>query len=268
LDVGKQSLLCTLRWGTHDFDRPWRVANPSDLTRWAELMAELDKGRTLLVAMEPTGTYGDAARQALQRVGLIVQRVSPKQAKDYAEVFDGVPSQHDGKDAAVVAELAALGRSWPWPLLVPTEAEQELAFQVTRLDDVRRAMMPWCGRVEGLLSRHWPEATQVMALSSGTLLKCLATYGGPHGLAQAVDGWQRVKAFGGPLLSEQKAKDLVACAGRTLGVRTGRWDEEQLRRYADEIRRCKADMGTCRRRLAELAAAHATIKALSTVVGV
>ena len=35
--------------------------------------------------------------------GIAVVRVSPKAAHDYAEVFDGVPSQHDGKDAAVVA---------------------------------------------------------------------------------------------------------------------------------------------------------------------
>ena len=41
-------------------------------------------------------------------------RVSNKASHDYAEVFDGVPSQHDGKDAAVVAELAALGKCQPW----------------------------------------------------------------------------------------------------------------------------------------------------------
>ncbi len=35
------------------------------------------------------------------------QRVGGKAAHDDAEVFDGVPSQHDGKDAAVVAEMAA-----------------------------------------------------------------------------------------------------------------------------------------------------------------
>ena len=45
---------------------------------------------------------------------IAVQRVSNKASHDYAEVFDGVPSQHDGKDAAVVAELAALGKAQPW----------------------------------------------------------------------------------------------------------------------------------------------------------
>jgi hypothetical protein len=35
--------------------------------------------------------------------GIPVVRVSPQAAHDHAEVFDGVPSQHDGKDAAVVS---------------------------------------------------------------------------------------------------------------------------------------------------------------------
>ena len=64
--------------------------------------------------MESSGTYGDALRRALGDNGIEVQRVSGKAAHDYAEVFDGVPSQHDGKDAAVVADLAALGKAKPW----------------------------------------------------------------------------------------------------------------------------------------------------------
>jgi transposase len=170
VDIGKEAILCTLRWGRDDFDRPWRIRNPFDIARFVELLHEVEHGRCLIVAMEPTGTYGDALRQALERANLPVQRVSPKQASDYAEVFDGVPSQHDGKDAAVIAELAAQGKSWPWPLPTPSVLEQELAYHVDWMDGKRRQMMQWCGRVEALLSRHWPEATRIVKLCSGTLL--------------------------------------------------------------------------------------------------
>jgi hypothetical protein len=34
---------------------------------------------------------------------------------DYAEILDGVPSQHDGKGPVVLAELVALGNGVPWP---------------------------------------------------------------------------------------------------------------------------------------------------------
>jgi transposase len=268
LDVGKESILCVLRWDAKDFDRPWRVRNPSEVVRLTELLSAVAQGRRLIVAMEPTGTYGDVLRQALERAGLQVQRVSPKHASDYAEVFDGVPSQHDGKDAAVIAELAAQGRSWPWPMAVPTETEQELAYQVEWMDGQRRQKMLWCGRVEALLSRHWPEATRLVASVSGTLLRCLATYGGPRGLAAAPDALERVQSWGRHYLSAAKAQALVESARQTLGVATGRWDEERLRRYALQIQQCQSEVRASRRRLCALTRDHAAIRALGAVVGV
>jgi transposase len=268
LDVGKDMIYCTLRWGPGDFDRPWRARNPLELVRLAELLAAVGAGRQLVVALEPTGTYGDALRQALERVGVPVQRVSPKHASDYAEVFDGVPSQHDGKDAAVVADLAAQGRCWPWPLPTPTEAEQEVAYHVDWMDGLRRQMMQWCGRVEGLLSRHWPEATGIVPLCSATLLQCLAKYGGPRGLATAPDALERVRGWGRQFLRQEKARALVDSARQTAGVPMGSWDEERLRRYAQEIQRCRAEMRVSRRRLTELTRGHAAIGAMGAVVGV
>jgi transposase len=197
-----------------------------------------------------------------------VHRVSPKNASDYAEVFDGVPSQHDGKDAAVVAELSAQGRSWPWPMRAPTETEQELAYQVEWMDGQRRQMMLWCGRVEALLSRHWPEATRIVPLGSGTLLNCLATYGGPRGLAAAPDGLERVQGWGRNCLPAAKAQALVDSARQTVGVTLGPWDEERLRRYACEIQDRRGAMRAARRRLGALTQSHAAICAMGEVVGV
>lgn len=268
LDVGKESIFCTLRWRSDEFQRPWRVRNPFDVARLVELLVEVGRGRRLIVAMEPTGTYGDALRQALERGGLQVHRVSPKMASDYSEVFDGVPSQHDGKDAAVVAELAAQGKSWPWPMKAPTEAEQELAYQVEWMDGQRRQMMLWCGRVEALLSRHWPEATRIVPLASGTLLGCLAQYGGPRGLAAAADACECVQQWGRQFLSVEKAQALVDSARQTAGVAMGRWDEERLRRYAQQIQKCQAETRAARRRLCELTREHTAIGAMGEVVGV
>jgi transposase len=268
LDTGKESILCTLRWGAHDFERPWRVRNPFDLTRLAQLLATVARGRQLIVALEPTGTYGDALRHALQQAGLTVQRVSPKAASDYAEVFDGVPSQHDGKDAGVIAELAAQGRSWPWPLAVPSEAEQELAYQVEWLDGQRRQVLLWYGRLEALLSRHWPEATRLLKLTSGVLLRCLAEYGGPRQLAAAADAADRLRRWGKGLLAADKAEALVASARQTAGVPPGPWEEERLRRYAHEIQKGQQQMRAARRRLRQLAQGHALLQAMGQVVGV
>src|SRR5437763_12845775 len=128
-DIGKFEILAVPRWGSADFGRPWRVHNPQQIPELVGLLVQLAQGRQLRVALEPSGTYGDPLRQALYDAGLPVLRVSPKRAHDYAEVFDGVPSQHDGKDAAVVAELAALGKASPWPCAARPEWGQERAYR-------------------------------------------------------------------------------------------------------------------------------------------
>jgi transposase len=267
LDVGKDYILCVLRWASDDFERPWRCRNPADLALLAQLLQTVGRGRRLVVALEPTGTYGDALRQALQQAGLTVHRVSPKAAADYAETFDGVPSQHDGKDAAVVAELAAQGRCWPWPLVLPSELEQELAYQVEWLDGQRRQTQLWYGRLEALLSRHWPEATALLPLTSGVLRRCLARYGGPRGLAADAQAADRLYRWGKGLLHRDKAEALVASARQTAGVPLGRWDEQRLRCYAQEVAKGLQQQRQARRRLRQLAPSQPTIRAMGEVVG-
>src|SRR3954466_3930174 len=202
-DVGKFEVLAVPRWGDQDFGRPWRIHNPEQIRDLVPLLVQLGQGRALRLALEPSGTYGDPLRQALHDAGLSALRVSPKRAHDYAEVFDGVPSQHDGKDAAVVAELAAVGKASPWPYAARSEWEQELAYWVDGLDAQRRLLALWAGRLEGLLGRHWPEATRVLKVTSATLLRALAHYGGPAALAAgagagARGAWGR-EPGGGPV---------------------------------------------------------------------
>jgi transposase len=169
LDVGKHAVLAVARWPDGRFERPWLVENPVEIGELVGLLGRIDARWPLLVAMEPTGTYGDALRQALSDAGLTVHRVGAKAAHDYAEVFDGVPSQHDGKDAAVVAELVAMGKSALWPYQTASEVDQEMAYCVDWMDAQRRQYAMWLGRLEGRLARHWPEATGWMELSSGNV---------------------------------------------------------------------------------------------------
>ena len=114
IDVGKHDLWPVFRWDSGGFERPWRVKNPEQIPTLIALILRMSTDRKLVVAMESSGTYGDALRQALADAKIAVCRVSNKASHDYAEIFDGVPSQHDGKDAAVIAELAGLGKSQPW----------------------------------------------------------------------------------------------------------------------------------------------------------
>ena len=87
----------------------------------ASLIALLERlrraGVQVDVAVEPTGTYADALVGQLVARGIAVFRVNTKHAHDYQEIYDGVPSGHDAKAAAIVAKLhlerGVHSRRWP-----------------------------------------------------------------------------------------------------------------------------------------------------------
>ena len=269
LDVGKYQLSAVARWPDGQFERPWRVDNPEQLPDLVKLLEQLHQGHPLTVALEPSGTYGDPARQACTDAGLAVVRVSPKAAHDYAEVFDGVPSQHDGKDAAVVAELAALGKAKPWPFRDRPDWEQQLHYWVDRVDAHRLIEMVWLGRLEALLGRHWPELTRLLKLSSATLLRLVAHYGSPA--AVAADGQAaaaKMQKWGKKFLAAGKVAAVLASAQATLGVRLGALDQRRLQEYAEQALAARREVRRGKRQLRVLAPQEPVLQAQGKVVGV
>lgn len=267
LDVGKEVVLAVVRWSDGSFERPWKVANPAELRLLVEHLRELSGSRELVVALEPTGTYGDALRQALSDAGLKVWRVAGKASRDYAEIFDGVPSQHDGKDAAVVAELAALGKGAAWPVEAPTELDSELAYWVDVLDARQVIQTMWLGRLEALVARHWPELHGLLELTSVTLLRLLTEYGGPAALAADPEARKKLASWGRPGLKARKIELIVESAERTLGVRQNAQDVRRLKQYASEALAAHVEMEQARGHLERLAAENATLGRLAIVVG-
>lgn len=267
-DVGKAEVLAVVRWANRDFERPWLVKNPEEIQELVGLLTRMAAERPATLAMEPTGTYGDALRQALSDAGLPLHRVGAKAAHDYAEIFDGVPSQHDGKDAAVVAELAAIGKSVEWHYRPPSEVDQEMAYQVDWMDAQQRQYAMWLGRLEGILARHWPEATRWMALSSATLLRALQRYGGPAGLAQDSQASVELARRGGPFLAAEKIRGLIRSAATSMGVRQTAIDMRRMQQYAGEALAARSEIAKSRRRLAELARDNAVIQRQAEAVGV
>jgi len=267
MDIGKFEIMAVARWPDRSFARPWRVANPSDVPVLIGLLKELAQGRHLQLAMEPSGTYGDALRQALSDAGFALQRVSPKAAHDYAEIFDGVPSQHDGKDAAVVAELAAIGKSKAWEYPPNADWDQETRYWVESLDWQQRVLTMCLGQLEALLARHWPEATRVLPVSRGTMLRVLANYGGPKPLTDDAEATRLIRRWGGKYLQAEKATALLASAAATVGMRQSTWELRRLRELASQALVARLEVSRCRRRLQALAQQNAVVRAQAKVIG-
>jgi transposase len=244
VDVGKFEIFAVVCSSDGSRERPWKVRNPSELEFFARLLERLSEHRPVTVAMESTGTYGDPLRAELASAGLPVMRVSGKASKDYAEIFDGVPSQHDGKDAAVVAELAAIGKASPWPYQRLSEADAELAYWAGKMDHQQRLQNYWLGHLEAGLARHWPELPRLLELNSVTLLSLAACYGGPAALRADAEARRRLAQWGRGSLRKAKLGEILASAGNTRGADQQAYEVQAVQDCAqaalDALREMKA----------------------------
>lgn len=267
IDVGKDEVFIVVRWNDSSYAGPWRAKNTAEIREVVELMATLAQDRELVVALEPTGTYGDPLRYALTRAGLNVHRVQGKIAHDYAEVFDGVPSQHDRKDAAVVAELAALGKSAPWLFDAESQEGEERSYWVQHLDVLQQMMQQWTGRIEGLLARHWPEVTALLKLQSVSLLKLLVRYGGPAGVVADEHAAARLSKWGRTMLTPAKIAAVLESARETVGVPQGQYERQWLKECARELLEARRARDKANRELKRLADGNEALSRLAAAIG-
>ncbi len=267
LDISKAEAFAVVRDSLGRYERPWKAKQPTEVRLLVQLLGELARQRSLIVALEPTGTYGDALRQALCDAGLSVHRVSGKAASDYAEVFDGVPSAHDGKDAAVVAELAAIGKSRAWPVEDASDWDAKVEGHVQWMDTQQAILQLWQGRLEGLLARHWPELTSIMALTTVTLLRVLMHYGSPAAVANDSAAAERIAAWGGHYLKPAKVQRLVESAKTTVGVRMTEQGAELLKQFAKQAWQARTEVRQAQRELKRLAGQNSTVERMAQAVG-
>jgi transposase len=219
----------------------------------------------LEVALEPSGTYADALVHQLKCVGLSVFRVSGKRCHDAKEVFDGVPSMHDAKAADVLAHLHLRKLSARW---VEDPKRRELSAYAQMLtihqQDYQRALH----RLDALLARHWPELTQVLELTSATLVALLAKCGGPSEVW--ADGasarWTMHKA-GGAMLSNDKIESVISSARSTIGVPMIEQEQQLMRELAAEAIRHRQQVAQAESQLVKRSKGNQPTERMAAVVG-
>ena len=268
LDVGKEEIVAVVRWSDQTFESPWSVKNPSEIPELIALLTLLVQHcESLTVGLESTGTYGEAVRYAMTQSRLEVHRISGKAACDYKEIFDGVPSQHDGKDAAIIAELTSFGKGTAWPYEAVSAADQEIAHQIRRLDAFRGQATQWLGRLEGLLALHWPEVTELLGLTRSTLVQCLMHYGSPQRLLADPEARANLRRWGRAGLSEAKTERLFESARSTQGVPPGESAVQWIKEVASELHKSIQEVKACQNRLEAIAHSHEVIRQFVDAMG-
>jgi transposase len=205
----------------------------------AHLIEDLHADR-VEVAMEPSGTYGDALYGYLSGLGVAIYRVSPKRVHDAAEVYDGVPSLHDAKSAYIIARRHLDGGSSLWEEI--PEQRRERQALIADLDLYQDQQLRNRNRLEALLSHHWPEATRVMELKGVSLLAVLAEYGDPATItAHSEEAWELMRHNGRGLLSGETIGKVLESAPNTLGLACTEGERHLVQVLAKELLRAPAD---------------------------
>jgi len=244
-----------------------RWEHPKESPQFVEVLRELaGSGSEIEVVLEPSGTYGDALRAALLRAELPVYRVNPKRSHDAAEVYDGVPSLHDAKSAAILAKLHFDGASEPWP--VTSTHQRDLAAALRVLDIYQKQFQQNRNRLEGVLARFWPELSRVLDLGSVTLLTLVSEFGSPREVSRRREEAHALMIrVGGHQLDPEKVKLVLDQAEGSFGMEPTHEERLAVQAIAIEARRCQKAARAARKKVEALTDMNGPAREMRGVVG-
>jgi len=265
VDVGKEVCFGSLRGGGQEVQLTVKWKSPWENRSFVEWLGGLGC-RSIEVVMEPSGSYGDPLRRLLWEAGVRVYRVSPKRSHDAAEVYDGVPSWHDAKSAAILAKLHQDGASELWPFR--SEPERDLRAVVRTMALLDEQFHQNVNRLEGHMARHWPEVGAWLDFTSVTFLELILRFGGPGQIAaRAQEAREAMRTVGGRFLKAEKIDAVIASSGKTIGVGMTAQEAEELRKLADHTLDLYRRLQEAKRKVGRMSQDCGSIQAMSQAVG-
>lgn len=232
----EKEVLQTIKW-----------KSPSQVKDMLELLRSLGAKR-LEVVLEPTGTYGATFREQIEKQGFPAYLMSPKRCHDAREIFDGVPSSHDAKAAAIIGKLHLEGLSKPWPQ--KDEQQRQLQSALSMVNIYHRQYYDNLNRLEARLAEYWPELLNILTLTSATIPKFLMKYGSPRKVADDREGARlTMKKAGRNALSHTKIEEVLESASVSIGVSMIVEEEEALQELANEIERNRLSLQQAKKKV-------------------
>ncbi len=208
-------------------------------------------GRSVEAVMEPTGTYGDPLRDQLQRHEVPVFLAASHFVRNLGLVYDGVPSKHDAKDAAVLAWMHSQGKTKPWPVL--DEARRTLRAVVDEREIYSTPMRRTANQLEAMLARHFPELLEILDVQQRhSAWALLQTFPSPAAMLAAPAQVHHLLRTVGRGRLPTAGERVLAAAATTAGQPMTAGEMRLLQRLAAEMQRCAAQCALVDAELATL----------------
>lgn len=266
VDVAKEDFVAVIMGHDRQVHSTIKWKHPGESCFFLNLILNELPYHSLKVAMEPSGTYGDSLRCQFLDQGIPVYRVSPKRCHDAAEVFDGVPSMHDAKAAAIIGRLHLDGLSEEWPMV--DDAQRELTSAIKTMEIYDASFHRNINKLEALVMRFWPELTQYLNLHSATLLELLIAYGAPDVVAaNSIEARALMVTTGSNFLKRDKIDATLESASSSLGVKSIEAEREQIQALCIEIRRLQQLYRQAKRKVESLTQDIDPVRNMSGLLG-
>ncbi len=265
IDVAKKDFFGSLMNEAKDVVQTIKWTHPGQSMELVNLIKNLPAS-SLEIAIEPSGTYGDPMRQLFIETGKKVFRVSPKRTYDAREVYDGVPSLHDAKSAAIIAKLHMDGASEEWNF--KSIYERNLSAAINIMDILDKQFHQSVNRIEAQIARHWPEVNEHMKLSRATFLELIGRIGGPDQIsAQPLKAERLMRQVGGSFLASDKITKVIRSAESTIGVAMTDIELETFQYLGTRTRELQKQLKAATKKVEELSQDSESVERIGNVVG-
>jgi len=205
----------------------------------------------VLLALEPTGPYGEALARWARRRGWDVVGVLGAHTSRANELWGNSPLKSDGKAAEVICDLAVEGKWVTFSLREGPYAELK-ALGVYR-DQLVQERTRQKNQVRALLHVLFPEFTKVMDPFSKSGVRLLESYPTPasYGETDVVALGAQLRRWSRGRLREERAEQVLKAAGESVGVRAGATERVwQLRGKLRRLRELEGEIGSLEGRMA------------------
>jgi len=268
LDVAKKRVLSAIADDTGKHALIVHFALPTELGRLIALAEQLvAAGRRVQIAMEPTGSYSSPILEAAHGASLETFLISPKRAHDAAEVYDGVPSKHDPKDATILARLHAQGISTRWAPM--SQERRELRALMDERELYAAPLEEHFGRVEARLAHWWPALLQSTDVRQRiSVLRWLTTYADPATVrAQPQQATDALRALSRGTMAPKVIEAIVASAGQPSATPMNAAERKMLTRLFEEVVRLHDKCAEVDARIEEVTRAKASWEPMRRMLG-
>ena len=239
------------------------------LTREVAGAREARGVREVVLALEPTGPYGEALARWGRWRGWRVVGVLGAHTSRANELWGNSPLKSDAKAARVICDLAVEGKWVTFSLREGPYAELK-ALGVYR-DQLVEERTRQKNQVRALLHVLFPEFAELMGPFTKSGLRLLESYPTPasYGLTDVAALGRQLRLWSRGRLGAGRAEQVLKAAGESVGVRAGETERVwQLRGKLRRLRELAGEIGALEARMARWLEEIPYARCLLTMPGV